>query len=64
MKLQAISKNSYAPPVNNDEGDRHNTMTGKITKFMKSYFRTIDLKGQSHKKVGKMRVEGDSLGPN
>jgi hypothetical protein len=25
-----------------------------------SYF----LKGQSHKKVGEMRVEGDSLGPN
>jgi hypothetical protein len=24
----------------------------------------LDLKGKSHEKVGKMRVEGDSLGPN
>jgi hypothetical protein len=23
-----------------------------------------DLKGQSHEKVGEMRVQGDSLGPN
>jgi hypothetical protein len=23
-----------------------------------------DLKGQSHRKVGEMRVQGDSLGPN
>jgi hypothetical protein len=28
-------------------------------KFMFSY-----LKGQSHEKVGEMRVQGDSLGPN
>jgi hypothetical protein len=24
----------------------------------------INLKGQSHEKVGEMRVQGDSLGPN
>jgi hypothetical protein len=27
-------------------------------------FQKVLLKGQSHEKVGKMRVEGDSLGPN
>jgi hypothetical protein len=32
--------------------------------FYFSAIRAIQLKGQSHEKVGEMRVEGDSLGPN
>jgi hypothetical protein len=34
--------------------------------FQNKYFCFIakTLKGQSHKKVGEMRVQGDSLGPN
>jgi hypothetical protein len=27
-------------------------------------FLLVSLKGQSHEKVGEMRVEGDSLGPS
>jgi hypothetical protein len=30
----------------------------------KSFKKSVELKGQSHEKVGEMRVEGDSLGPN
>jgi hypothetical protein len=32
--------------------------------FWRIFFAEMFLKEQSHEKVGEMRVEGDSLGPN
>jgi hypothetical protein len=36
----------------------------EFERHLSSAHRVSILKGQSHEKVGKMRVQGDSLGPN
>jgi hypothetical protein len=47
------------------ESDKNMRSGSRLTKFsISGPGAQQELKGQSHEKVGEIRVEGDSLGPN
>jgi hypothetical protein len=50
--------------VKGNEEDFSNGIGGAVIRAFYSPIRQKTLKGQSHEKVGEMRVESDSLGPN